>query len=139
MNTRPEEVNVATEPETGASQGHDPLESYIDDLIHALLREAEPGAATATHYKDPTAAMVIEAVVSSLSRPAPQVSVLEKALLADALASAVAQALAPALAEALAPEIMKALNHLGSAKGRVESTASSRSGGTASRPGAKAT
>jgi hypothetical protein len=143
MNTRPEEVNVATEPETGTSQGGDPLESYIDDLIHALLKEAEPGAATATHYKDPTAAVMIEAVVSSLSRPVSQVSMLEKVLLAEALASAVAQALAPTLAEALAPEIMKALEHIGSSKGRSkgrdESAASSSSGRTASRPSAAST
>jgi hypothetical protein len=141
MNTRAEEVDVATEPETGAGQGqgHDPLESYIDDLIQALLKEAEPGAKAATHFKDPTAAVLIEAVVSSLSRPVSQVSMLEKVLLAEALASAVAQALAPALAEALAPEIMKALEHIGSSKGRDKSAVSSSSGRTASRPSATST
>jgi hypothetical protein len=139
MNTRPEEVNVATQPETGHGQGDDPLESYIDDLIHALLKEAEPGAATATHSKDPTAGVLIEAVVSSLSRPVSQVSMLEKVLLAEALASAVAQALAPALAEALAPEIMKVLNNMGSAQGRTKSSVPNTSGRTASKPSAQST
>lgn len=129
---------ITAESEAGAGQGHDPLESYIDDLIHALRKDAEPGATTAAHAKDPTAAALIEAVVSSLSSPVPKTSTLEKALLAEALASAVAQALAPALAEALAPEIMKVLDQIGSSQqGRTKSAAPSGSGETVSNLGAK--
>ena len=129
---------MPTESETGGGHSDDPLESYIDDLIHALMKDAEPGITAATHGKDPMAAALIEAVASSLSSPAPQASTLEKALLAEAFASALARALAPALAEALAPEIMKALDHLGSSnQGRTRSAAQSGSGKTASTPGGK--
>jgi hypothetical protein len=129
---------MASTSETGGGQGDEPLESYIDELIHALLKESQPGAKTATPAKDPMAAALIDAVASSLSSSAPQASTLEKALLAEALASALAQALAPALAEALAPEIMKALDHLGSSdQGGTKPADQSSSGERVSKPGAK--
>jgi len=119
---------MAAESEPAGGAGDEPLESYIDDLIHALLKDAEPGG-TAAQAKDPMAAALIEAVASSFSSPAPQASTLEKALLAEALASALARALAPALAEVLAPEIMKALDHLGSSdRGTTKRAARSGSG-----------
>jgi hypothetical protein len=142
MNTRHQEVTMAAESETGGGQGDEPLESYIDDLIRALLKDAETGAATAAHAKDPMAAVLIEAAASSLSTPAPQASTLERLLLAEALASSLARALAPVLAEALAPEIMKALGHLGSAgqsRGHAGTATQSGPGQNSSMPGVKTT
>ena len=56
-------------------------------------------------------AALLEAAMGSSSREGSRTSMLERLLLAQAIASELADALAPALAEALAPEIMKALEH----------------------------
>jgi hypothetical protein len=80
---------AAESPETGQDQ----LESLIDDLI----REKK--------------ADLIEAA-GALSRPAPRTSMLERLLLAEAVASVLADALAPALAEAFAPKVLERLEQL---------------------------
>jgi len=54
---------------------------------------------------------LIERAIASEPRGVAGTSILERLLLAEALASTLSQALAPALAETLAPEIMKSLEH----------------------------
>ena len=90
--------------------GHDPAESLIDDLIRDILSEAGQPPKARGGGVDTMATLIEKAIVSGPSTT-PKSSVIERLLLAQALASALAEALAPALAETLAPEIMKALEH----------------------------
>ena len=90
--------------------GQDPVEAFTDDLIREFFTEAGQSAKSAGRGRGGMAAL-LEAAIGSSSRGASRASMLERLLLAQAIASELADALAPALAEALAPEIMKALEH----------------------------
>ena len=90
--------------------GQDPVEAFTDDLIREFFTEAGQSAKSAGLGSGAMAAL-LEAAMGSPSRRAWGTSILERVLLAQAIASELADVLAPALAEALAPEIMKALDH----------------------------
>ena len=90
--------------------GQDPVEAFTDDLIREFFTEAGQSTKTAGLGKGVMAAL-LEAAMGSPARGAPGTSMVQKVLLAQAIASELADSLAPALAEALAPEIMKALEH----------------------------
>jgi hypothetical protein len=100
------ESKVSGHPEAGS----DPVEAFTDDLIREFFTETGQSPKSAGLGKGATAAL-LEATMGSSSRRASGTSMLERVLLAQAIASELAEALAPALAEALAPEIMKALGH----------------------------
>lgn len=95
--------------ESGGPTGNDPVESFIDDLIHDILSEAGQSAKARVRGGGEPVAALLETAIASASQP--KVSAIERLLLSQALASALADALAPALAELLAPEIVKALGH----------------------------
>ncbi len=114
---------MATE-ETGKPAGHEPVESFIDDLIRDIFSEAGQSTKARARGGDSMTALIETAIASP--RATPMASAIERLLVAQVLASALAEALAPALAEALAPEIMKALEHHttgGRANGEVASAA----------------
>jgi hypothetical protein len=90
--------------------GQNPVEAFTDDLISEFFTEASQSSKSAGRGRSATAAW-LEATMGSPSRGASGTLMLERVLLAQAIASELADALAPALAEALAPEIMKALGH----------------------------
>ena len=90
--------------------GQDPVEAFTDDLIREFFTEAGQSTKSAGLGRGAVAAW-LEATMGSPSRAASGGSILERVLLAQAIASELADSLAPALAEALAPEIMKALEH----------------------------
>ncbi|GAA0726568.1 hypothetical protein Drose_12050 [Dactylosporangium roseum] len=88
----------------------DPVESLIDDAIREILEEAG-SSRTARGRSAPN---VLEVVMSALpARGAARAPLLERLLIAEAMAGALADALAPALAAALAPRIMKLLDQDG--------------------------
>jgi hypothetical protein len=88
----------------------DPVEALTDDLIREFFTEAGQSTKSAGLGSGAMAAL-LEAAMGSPSRRASGTPILERVLLAQAIASELADSLAPALAEALAPEIMKALEH----------------------------
>jgi hypothetical protein len=93
----------ARDPETG----HDPGESFTDDLIREFFAEAGQSTKSAGRGRGAMAALLDAILTSSRGSSAP--SMLERLLLAQTIASELAHAIAPALAETLTPEIMKAL------------------------------
>ncbi|MFE9454318.1 hypothetical protein [Streptomyces sp. NPDC006739] len=106
--------------ESGGEAERDPLETFIDEVFEEMVREAgiPRGGISSRHGKDPMAAALVEAAMTSLSQSASsRSSELERALFAQALATALAESLAPALADALASEIMKVLTHHAGVKG----------------------
>jgi len=106
-----EEQLMAADDSSG-SAGHDPIESLIDDLIRDIYTESgQPAKTTRARSGDTMAGLIESAILSGPSAAASRQSMIEKVLLAQAVASALAEALAPALADALTPEIMKALEH----------------------------
>jgi hypothetical protein len=90
--------------------GQDPVEAFTDDLIREFFTEAAQSTKSGGLGRGATTAW-LEASMASPSRGPSETSMLERVLLAQAIASELADALAPALAEALAPEIMKALEY----------------------------
>ncbi|PZH03136.1 hypothetical protein C1I97_20425 [Streptomyces sp. NTH33] len=99
--------------ESGGESERDPPETFIDEVFEEMMRESGiPRSGTGVrHGKDPLAAALLEAAVTSLSQPtSSRFSEMERVLFAQALATALAESLAPALAESLAMEIMKVLN-----------------------------
>ncbi|WP_433608224.1 hypothetical protein ACQP2P_34865 [Dactylosporangium sp. CA-139114] len=92
--------------EEPAHESPEPIESLIDDAIREILEEAgTPGAAHAR-----STAPLLDAMVSTTrARGGQRGSVIERVLLAEALAGALADALAPALAAVLAPRIVDML------------------------------
>ena len=90
--------------------GQDPVEAFTDDLIREFFTEDGQSNKSAGLGRGAMAAL-LEATMGSPSRGASGTSMLERVLLAQAIASELADSLAPALAEALAPEIMRALDH----------------------------
>jgi hypothetical protein len=97
--------------DSSESTGHDPIESLIDDLIRDIFTESGQPAKTRARSGDTMASLIEGAIMSAPGAASSQQSMLEKVLLAQAVATALAEALAPALADALTPEIMKALEH----------------------------
>ncbi len=77
------------------------VESSIDELIRTILNDAGSGGlgGSATALLD--------------AGPGPRTPMLQRLLLAEAVASALADAIAPALAEAIAPRIMQVLEGAG--------------------------
>ena len=85
------------------------VEALIDELIVQILDRAEqgqPAKAGRVHAALPGG--LLDGVRSTMARGSGG-SMLERLLLAEALAGVLADALAPALAEMLAPRIMKIL------------------------------
>lgn len=123
--------------ETSKEAGEDQAESAIDDLIREILNESgtstEPSARGGT-----TTAALIETAIASM-RGSSQTSLLERVLVAEALASELAEALAPALAEQLAPRFLKALEQAARDGGEKEKAAepTARSGGQGRKPQAR--
>jgi hypothetical protein len=76
--------------------GSQPVDAVIDDLILDILNEANRG--------QPQAAAA--PAMPQLPRLAKGTPLLERVLMAEAVAGALAEALAPALAAALAPRIL---------------------------------
>ncbi|WP_433204079.1 hypothetical protein ACQP00_35265 [Dactylosporangium sp. CS-047395] len=74
--------------------GNQPVDALIDDLILDILNEANRG--------QPQSAPAMP----QLPRMAKGTPLLERVLMAEAVAGALAEALAPALASALAPRIL---------------------------------
>nr|BFE66693.1 hypothetical protein GCM10020063_112190 [Dactylosporangium thailandense] len=94
--------------EEPAHESHEPIESLIDDAIREILEEA--GTPRAAHAR--STAPLLDAMLSATpARGGERGSVLERVLLAEALAGALADALAPALAAVLAPRIVDMLEH----------------------------
>src|SRR5688572_336142 len=116
-----EEQLMAADDSSG-STGHDPIESLIDDLIRDIYTESGKPVKTRARSGDTMASLIESAILSGPSAAAPRQSMIEKLLLAQAVASALAEALAPALADALTPEIMKALEHYTADEGPGEKT-----------------
>ena len=85
--------------------GQDPVEAFTDDLIREFFTEAGQSAKSAGLGSGAMAAL-LEAAMGSPSRRAWGTSILERVLLAQAIASELADVLAPALAAdgAVAPE-----------------------------------
>ena len=89
----------------------------VEPLLEELLTEIVTGTRLESkgHNGNSFTAALTEAAMASFSRTVTQASMVERALLVEALAPALAEALAPALAKALAPEIVTALSHLATA------------------------
>ncbi|GAA2633404.1 hypothetical protein GCM10010399_77340 [Dactylosporangium fulvum] len=107
----------------------DPVESLIDDAIREILEEAGSSRAAARGRSAPN---MLDVVMSAMpARGAARAPMLERLLIAEAMAGALADALAPALAAALAPRIMKLLDQDGDtvAEPKVTSGRSRKSDG----------
>ncbi|WP_432993953.1 hypothetical protein [Dactylosporangium sp. CA-233914] len=112
---------------------NDPNEALIDDLIRDIFDQAGQSASARSR----SSAGVLDAVMSAVpARGAAHMPMLERLLLAEALAAALADALAPALATALVPRIMKMLEHEGTGKEHDEHESGAD---TAGRPAARRT
>lgn len=92
-------------------QPHQQVEALIDELILEILESADQGqpSKAAGRGRAPLPGGLLEGVRSTMSRGGVGGSMLERMLIAEALAGVLADALAPALAEALAPRIMKVM------------------------------
>lgn len=86
-----------------------PVEDLIDDLIREIFDDAGQAAKTGGRTRPAGASPLLDLVMAVAPRTSARTSVLERMLLADALAGVLADALAPALAQALVPRIMKAI------------------------------
>ncbi|MEV6931175.1 hypothetical protein AB0M46_42720 [Dactylosporangium sp. NPDC051485] len=98
-------------------EGAQPVDALIDDLILDILNESKE---TGTG---------LEAVMTMVPRMAPGTSLLERMLIAEALAGALADALAPALAKALAPRIVQHMSSEEGEHGEQSKRPPARSGG----------
>ncbi|WP_344616088.1 hypothetical protein [Dactylosporangium salmoneum] len=94
------------------------MEALIDDLILDILNESKKSGTG------------LDAVMHMVPRMAPGTSLLERMLIAEALAGALADALAPPLAKALAPRIMQQMGGEEGEHGEQAKRAPARSGGT---------
>src|SRR3954454_11621657 len=102
-----------TESSSPGEPQHDPIDSLIDELIIDILNEAGQAAKPRGRGRSSLTgtAPSLQDVLSMVPRGAASAPLLERVLLAEALAGALADALAPALAQALAPRIMKLIEH----------------------------
>ncbi|WP_432840853.1 hypothetical protein [Dactylosporangium sp. CA-092794] len=95
------------QPGNKPQESTDPIESLIDEAIRSILDEA--GSQVAARSRT-SAAPLLDAVLSGAPMLGKgKASMLERVLVAEALADALAEALAPTLAAALAPKIMNML------------------------------
>jgi hypothetical protein len=94
--------------ESSREPGQDHIESLIDDVIRDILNEAGASSKAAIRGRASTAALIETGIAAP--RVTSPISTLERALLAEAFASALAEALASALAEVLVPSITKVLD-----------------------------
>jgi hypothetical protein len=85
----------------------DRVESLIDELIVDILNEAGQAAKPSSTGTAPS----LHDVLSMVPRGTASAPLIERVLIAEALAGALADALAPALAQALAPRIMQLIEH----------------------------
>lgn len=90
--------------------GQDPVEAFTDDLIREFLTEAGQSVKSSARGKGGGLTALLETVTTSQRGPS-RASMLERVLLAQAIAAELADAIAPILAETLAPEIVRALEH----------------------------
>jgi len=101
----------------------------MDPMVEALIKELLDNPPHPKTAKDAIRVALTEELMASLlpsKRPASQVSSVETAILAEALAPILAEALAPALAEALAPALVKALDTIASPKKTDQGAASKK-------------
>lgn len=99
---------------------HQQVEALIDELISEILNSSDAGQSTksAGRGRSSSPAGLFGTVRSIMARTASGASMLERLLLAEAIAGILADAIAPALADALALRIMKALEPTGEAEAR---------------------
>ncbi len=124
-----------TESSSPNEPQHDPVEGLIDELIVDILNEAGQAAKLRGRGRSSSTgtAPSLHDVLSTVPRGAASVSLIERVLIAEALAGALADALAPALAQALAPRIMKLIEH---DNGETTATSGRTSSSTAGRSSA---
>jgi hypothetical protein len=112
---------------------HDPVEGLIDELIVDILNEAAGQAAKPRGRRASSTgtAPSLQDMLSMVPRGAGSMPLIERVLIAEALAGALADALAPALAQALAPWIMNLIEHDdGETTATSDPTSSSTTGGS---------
>lgn len=124
-----------TESSSPNEPQHDPFEGLIDELIVNLLNEASQAAKPRGQGRSSSTgtAPSLHDVLSTVPRGATSMPLIERVLIAEALAGALADALAPALAQALAPQIMKLIEH---DDGETTATSSRTSSSTAGKSSA---
>jgi hypothetical protein len=119
--------------EESKESGEHQVESQIDDLIREILNETGVSSESSRRGMATTAALFETAFGST--RTMSRDSIIERLLVAEALASELADALAPALAEQLAPRLMKAMEQFMTTETESKKPASSTTSTT--RPGSQ--
>jgi hypothetical protein len=111
-------------------EGTQPVDSLIDDLILDILNDAGRMPAAAGGAKTRPSSGTLESMMVGLApKLGPGTPLVERVLLAEALAGALADALAPPLAAAIAPRIL-ALMDGGEEAGTQKRAAPARTGGS---------
>jgi hypothetical protein len=87
------------------------VDTLIDELISEILNSTDAGqpAKSGVRGRSPSSASLFDTVRSTMAGAGSGTPLLERLLLAEALAGVLADAIAPALADALVPRIMKAI------------------------------
>ena len=110
---------MATETPASNDPGqHPPVDTLIDELISEILNSTDAGQPAASGGRDrsPSPASLFDTVRSTMAGAGGGTPMVERVLLAEALAGVLADAIAPALAGALASRIMRALEPTGAAE-----------------------